>query len=474
VTITNGHPITVEGLAKAKGLTAKFLRDLGLKDDRRGVQIPYYDLAGDEIASKARTALIAKDGSRWPAGMSTVAYGEWRLAEAWKAGTLLVVEGESDCWALWFHGQPALGIPGSGATKCLTVEHLVGIQKLYVSREPGTGGEVFVKGIIGRLRALNFTGQAFELSMSAGMKDPADLHLQCQDGTFLDSLHERMDVAPQIWPDKQAGPGSVEPPKEKKDEESTPVIKPMAAITLLRTDWLWLHRVPRGALTILDGDPGLGKSTITTDLAARVSRGWNRPPGGGPAEGSKPAGVILLSAEDDNSRTIRPRLEAAGADLNRVHIFEGIRKDDETTPPVLPWDLGFRESAIKEHEVAVVIIDPFLAFLDSGLDAHKDQRVLHKMKQLAEDTGVSMVLIRHLNKLTGGSAMYRGGGSIGITGAARSAMLVGRHPDEPSKCVLASVKSNLGPIPKALTYSVEPVESSTGNIGPSPGGASAT
>jgi hypothetical protein len=232
----------------------------------------------------------------------------------------------------------------------------------------------------------------------------------------------------------------------------------MADVQPHPVEWLWRPWIPRPGLTLLDGDPGLGKSTLLIDLAARVSCGWTMPSGGDPAQ--VPAGVLLLSAEDDPERTIRPRLDAAGADVSRVHLLAAIRDGDEERPPVLPWDLALVESRIAGRQIVLVIVDPFMAYLDGEIDAHRDQdvrRCLHGLKLLAERTGVAIVIIRHLNKLVGGPALYRGGGSIGITGAVRSALVVGRDPKDPHTCVLAPVKCNLAAKPKALTYGLEPV-----------------
>jgi hypothetical protein len=256
----------------------------------------------------------------------------------------------------------------------------------------------------------------------------------------------------------QTGNGA--PPGEK---QIAPVLVCLAHVKAEVVSWLWLNRIPRGAVTLLDGDPGLGKSTVALDLAARVTRGWEMPPATGPCEGAEPERVLLLSAEDDASRTIRPRLEAAGADLQRVFLLDAIKVGDEERPPVLPWDLTLVESMIREKGITLVIIDPFMAYLGSDIDAHKDQdvrRCMHQLKLLAQQTGAAILIIRHLNKLNHSVALYRGGGSIGIIGAVRSALIVGRDPKNPKTQVLASSKSNLGSIPKSLIYALEP----SGNV----------
>jgi hypothetical protein len=173
----NGRTLTLAMLAEAKRLPADYLRELGLHDlAGGGVGIPYYGPAGEEIAVKRRTAIKATEGSYWPRGTPLAAYGHWRLDRAARVGFLIVVEGESDCWALWHHGLPALGIPGANAAKTLLREHVEAVEKVYVHREPDQGGATFVEGIRGRLAALGFKGKAFTLRMPDGAKDPADLH----------------------------------------------------------------------------------------------------------------------------------------------------------------------------------------------------------------------------------------------------------------------------------------------------------
>jgi hypothetical protein len=224
-------------------------------------------------------------------------------------------------------------------------------------------------------------------------------------------------------------------------------------------DWLWRNYIPRGAITLIDGDPGTGKSQFAIDLAARVSRGWAMPPEGGTVQAA-PAGVLLLNAEDDPARVIRPRLDAAGADLDRVTIIDGVNEQFDR-PVSLPEDLGLIRAAARKTDARLIVIDPLMAFLTGAVDAHKDadvRRVLHELKRFAEEAGAAVVVVRHLNKMVSVSAaLYRGGGSIGIVGAARSALAVGRRPDDPKVRVLAGVKSNLGPLPPALAFAVEPV-----------------
>jgi RecA-family ATPase len=135
-----------------------------------------------------------------------------------------------------------------------------------------------------------------------------------------------------------------------------------------RIDWLWPGYLARGKLHVIDGDPGLGKSTLTTDLAARVTTGANWPDG---QVGCAPSGVILLSAEDGLADTIRPRLDAAGADVQRAVALTGIRYLDPDAGevlermPALPSDISRIRYAVEQADAALVVIDPLMAYLVS-------------------------------------------------------------------------------------------------------------
>jgi hypothetical protein len=235
-----------------------------------------------------------------------------------------------------------------------------------------------------------------------------------------------------------------------------------SALEPTQVSWLWDGRIPLGAITLLDGDPGLGKSLLTLDLAARVSTGRPMPDGSPGVVGGEGAGVALLSAEDDVTATILPRLVAAGADMDRVEIVRGVTALREETgqeqrrPFLLPLDIPVLEEIIQRVGARLVVIDPLMAYLDGRVNSWRDQDVratLAPLADLAERTGTAILILRHLNKATGMSAIYRGGGSIGIIGAARSGLLVVKHPDDPEhERALASTKSNLGPPMPALRY----------------------
>jgi hypothetical protein len=240
-------------------------------------------------------------------------------------------------------------------------------------------------------------------------------------------------------------------------EDLLPVGRLLSEVHLEQVEWLWPRRIPRGKITVLDGDPDNGKSVLTTDLAARVTAGLELPDGT-PAEA---AGAVIVSAEDGASDTIRPRFDAAGGDPTRACLLG----DEE--PFAIPDDIPRLERAVRQVGAALVVIDPIMAFLSGEVNSNRDQdvrRALTPLKQMAERTGAAVVLVRHLNKSRGGNPLYRGGGSIGIIGAARSGMVVGRHPGDEELRVRAGQKNNLSLPPESLAYGIETAENGAARI----------
>jgi hypothetical protein len=220
---------------------------------------------------------------------------------------------------------------------------------------------------------------------------------------------------------------------------------PLSSVEPKPTTWLWHRRIPLGDFTICEGDPADNKSSLLMDIAARVSTGRAMPDGTKGVLGN----VLLLSAEDSLERTIVKRLDVAGADLRRIKAVDG-----EVS---LPGTLKALEQAIRVADARLVIIDPLMAYL--AADANGDQKVrraLTPLRNIAERANSAIVMVRHLVKRGGKHAMYRGSGSIGIIGAARSAVLVARSPSDEAFRVLAQVKNNLSVYPPSLLF--EPVD----------------
>lgn len=217
---------------------------------------------------------------------------------------------------------------------------------------------------------------------------------------------------------------------------------------------------------MLDGDPGLGKSTMLMDWAARVSRGDPLPDG----EPQDERGVLLICAEDDPADTIVPRLMVAGAALKYITLLTELPiTDDAGNIPdpdakrllSLPLDCNLIEQMIVGLDIGLVLIDPLFAFLDPELRANSDQDIRQALTPLAavlQRTHASAILVRHLNKGASSNSLYRGGGSIGIIGVARFGLLVARSREDKDVRILASTKSNLGPPPPSYAFRLTSIE----------------
>jgi hypothetical protein len=229
----------------------------------------------------------------------------------------------------------------------------------------------------------------------------------------------------------------------------------LSDVTVTPVRWLWRDWIPYGKLTVLEGDPGVGKSQITLAVAAAVTGGSPLP--GAAAE--EPADVILMTGEDGLGDTVRPRVEAAGGDAARVWSIDGIREGDgKLRFPSLPEDTTALRLEIRAHQASLVIVDTFTTYLGGEYNSFKDadiRRALAPLAQVADATGCAIVLIRHLTKQARGRAITAGGGSIGIAGAARSILLLAVDPEDESRLVFARTKGNLAKAPESLSVAIE-------------------
>jgi hypothetical protein len=225
-----------------------------------------------------------------------------------------------------------------------------------------------------------------------------------------------------------------------------------ADIVTKPVEWLWDRRIPKGKLSMFDGDPDVGKSVVTMDLAARVSTGRTFPDGATCEAGN----VLIVNVEDAKEDTIVPRLKAHGADLDRIAIVDGMPdKKNGTRLLDLPDDVRALKAAVEDHEAALLIVDPVLTML--GGDANKDQdarKALAPLRDMAEQTGVALVCVRHLNKNVSLSAIQRGGGNMGLIGVARAGAFFAHHPEQDGLRVMAPHKSNLAEKQPSLLYRV--------------------
>jgi hypothetical protein len=215
---------------------------------------------------------------------------------------------------------------------------------------------------------------------------------------------------------------------------------------------LWPGRIAAGKLTLIDGDPSQGKSLLTLDLVARLTTARPLPDA---AALSAPLSAVLIGSEDGLADTVRPRLQAAGADLTRVHTFS-VREDDGVgRQPAFPQDLDLLQETLTETQARLVVIDPLAAALGGCLNSAHVRHAIDPLALLAEQTGAAFLLVRHLTKGGRGQrAVYRGTGAIDLIGSARTAFLVGPHPADDSLRVLACSKINVADPPAALGFRI--------------------
>ena len=227
---------------------------------------------------------------------------------------------------------------------------------------------------------------------------------------------------------------------------SKAIIRKMSEVQLQEVEWLWKPYIPFGKITIIQGDPGEGKTTFALRLAAACSSG--EPLCG--MEITEPFNVIYQTAEDGLGDTIKPRLIEAGANENMVlNIIED-------TDPLSLSDKRI-EKAITETNARLMILDPIQGYIDKNVDinrANEIRSVLKKVAAVAERTGCAIILVGHLNKAKGASAQYRGLGSIDFRAAARSVLLVGRLRKDPSMRIVVHDKSSLAPEGKSIAFNL--------------------
>mgnify|MGYP003375709257 CR=1 FL=1 len=219
----------------------------------------------------------------------------------------------------------------------------------------------------------------------------------------------------------------------------------MDEVEAVNVNFLWYPYIPFGKLTVIQGDPGEGKTTAVLQIAAALTRGDKLPCDEADRE---PMDVIYQTAEDGLADTVKPRLEAAGADCSRVHVI------DESEKGLSMLDERL-ETAIVMTNAKLVILDPIQAYLGSGVDMHRANEIRPVMKHLgdiAEKYGCAIILIGHMNKASGSKSTYRGLGSIDIQATARSVLIVARVKDDPDCRVIGHDKSSLAPEGKSIAF----------------------
>ena len=235
--------------------------------------------------------------------------------------------------------------------------------------------------------------------------------------------------------------------REPQQEETVEIIR-MSEVDTQTVEWLWEPYIPFGKVTIVQGNPGEGKTTFALRLAAACTTGGTLP-------GMKPLPpfqVIYQTAEDGLGDTVKPRLIEAAADLDRVLVIDEAKRELTLSDERI-------EKAITQNGARLIILDPIQAYMGEKTDMNRANEVrpmFRRLADVAERTGCAVILIGHLNKAAGGQSAYRGLGSIDFRAAARSVLLIGRVKREPNVRVIVHDKSSLAPEGKPIAFCLDP------------------
>ena len=229
----------------------------------------------------------------------------------------------------------------------------------------------------------------------------------------------------------------------------------MDKVEVEQIEWLLYPFIPYGKVTIIQGDPGEGKTTMVLQIIAKLTRGEAILPTVSLTDDKEnaevPVNVIYQTAEDGLGDTIKPRLLAAGADCSKVLVI------DDTDQPLTMADIRLEE-AIIQTKARMVVLDPIQGFLGAEVDMHRANEIRPLMKRiavLAEKYHCAIILIGHMNKNSNGKSSYRGLGSIDFQASARSVLIVGRIKDNPQVRVMVQDKSSLAPEGEAIAFELD-------------------
>jgi hypothetical protein len=368
------------------------------------------------------------------------------LLKADPANVVFVVEGEKDVLELIQRGLVATCNPGgAGSWRDEYGEALRG-RHVAVLADNDEAGRDHARDVARRICR---TAAGVKLIELPGLAAKGDISDWLEAGGTPEQLREIV-AATREWNDTdRAGASSVgeDAPGDESGDQPNPgdkhaVLRCIADVKPEQIDWLWSGMIPRGKLSLLVGEPGVGKSFLSLAVAGALSCGARLP---GDESDRNPCDVVLLSAEDAPGDTIRPRLEAMGADLARIHFFDHVVDEHGDRPLTLGADLDVLDRIVVEKHVGLVMIDPVQAYL-AGVDIHRTNEVravLAPLAKLAERRHVAVVAIMHLNKMASTSVSSRVNGSVDFVGAARSVLVVGRDPADARRAIVARGKSNL-------------------------------
>ncbi|MBP8305151.1 MAG: AAA family ATPase [Phycisphaerae bacterium] len=383
----------------------------------------------------------------------------YRLPELISASTqdfLLVTEGERDVETLRALGFSATTSGGADSWRTEFARYFQG-RLVCVLPDADEAGQRYARAVVESLAPV--AGEVRLAQVPFGYKDISD-YVEGRDavdeGVLRADVLGMIDAAPVIRADPR---GPLPTGGTQAEDASRPVYAWMKDIDPKPVQWLWQDRVPCAMLSLLIGLEGSGKTFLALDLAARVTTG--RPlPGGDDPYNTPPVGnVVFLTSEDHLSFTIRPRLDAMGADPARIAALQGVKgPEGETEFFDVMQHLPALEMLIEEAApVQLVVVDPLTAFLGET-DQHRNgevRRALARFNALAEKYGCAILGISHLSKDVSRQAIHRTIGSVAFSAAARAVWLVSADKEDDRRRILCPVKSNLCPLAKSLAFRID-------------------
>jgi hypothetical protein len=430
-------------LSKKFKLPVDHLKSIGLADCSRGVEIPYRNFDGSLAFSRHRVAMGGGRKVMQPKGITLIPYGRERLSDLRALPkdqrSLVIVEGESDCWTLWRCGIPAIGLPGASSTKCLESEDVKRITRIFGIQESDEAGHKFVKSLKSRLDDIGWNGEYRVIRMMDPIKDPAELW-KSNPAKFKKTFTE-LAMASAIYGEE-----------EKEEDGGEDLLESLTyrvdAIDRKPVTFLWEPYIPKSVITMFAGTPGLGKSFVSCSLAAMVSSGDYLPGMDvfGEVKPPPPARVLMFCTEDNANTTVRPRLEDCGANMKNIRVFSGRNKDGNEVKLSF-GDRGFEvlRKLITAWKPELVIFDPMVSFTGSKIDMNQQNQVrgvLEPLIRIAEESNIAIMLVAHATKGDLAAVM----GSQDFTAAPRSVIIA--HPDPEIEhgeegCLLVHAKKNL-------------------------------
>lgn len=392
------------------------------------------------------------ENGRWVSGINGIPRLPYCLPELLKASletNIYIPEGEKDVDNLRIRGLIATCNSGGACNWDDNLNQYFKGRRVVLLADNDDKGREHVELVAKKLQGIASRITVIHLS---GLPEKGDVSDWFTTGGTKEKLEQIVQSTDPTWEAK----------KRKFKYASDVQIEPV--------DWLWKKRLARGMLTLMVGDPGLGKSMGLMKIAATVTTGGGLPDNT-PIE---PGGVIIMAPEDSDEHTIVPRLMAAGADLTKVILLTKVTDCDKDgneyeRPISFPEDAPILEEAIIDCKASLAIIDPVLAMISEKYDSHKDQAVrlaLGRVTDVAAKQHCAVMGVVHLNKAQSGNALYRSSASIGFIGMARVGLFVVPDPDNERGGVIVNHKNNLADRTKtaSIRYSFHETEQEIGYI----------